>query len=181
MTSTVKNAAEAFETLDHSMTRITVIAAGSFDEFQARFDATMPASTAQDVIREVKDWRQAVALVEAKAPFGLLIYRKVDVHSVMKLAGHTTKCAYYLIGNFTVAEPAYAINPSVFLYFPFHVCLWEGPDGRPRVSLDQPSSALAIFQNEAISKVAREFDLRLGRLLQSLGCIVPEALREPTG
>ena len=22
------------------------------------------------------------------------------------------------------------INPSVFLYFPFHVCLWEGTDGR---------------------------------------------------
>src|SRR5258707_8398702 len=109
MTSTVKKAAEAFETLDHSMTRITVIADGSFDEFQARFDATMPASTAQDVIREVKDWRQAVALVEAKAPFGLLIYRKVDVHSVMKLAGHTHKNALYPFCKFIVSPPSYTI------------------------------------------------------------------------
>src|SRR5258708_9060885 len=111
MTSTVKKAAEAFETLDHSMTRITVIADGSFDEFQARFDATMPASTAQDVIREVKDWRQAVALVEAKAPFGLLIYRKVDVHSVMKLAGHTPQSASYPIGKLPGAQPPLRIHP----------------------------------------------------------------------
>ena len=179
MTITAKQEAEAFEILDHSMTRITVVADGGFDEFQARFEATMPASTPQDVIRGVENWQQAVALVEAKAPFGLLIYRKGDVHSVMKLAGHTAKCAYYLIGNFTVADPAYGINPSVFPYFPFQVCLWEGPDGRPRVSLDQPSSALAIFQNEAISKVACEFDLKFGRLLQSLSCVVPEALCEP--
>jgi uncharacterized protein (DUF302 family) len=179
MTSTAKQEAEKFEILDHRMTRITVVADGSFDEFQARFDATMPASTPQDIVREVKNWQQAVALVEAKALFGLLIYRKGQVHAVMGLAGHTAKCAYYLIGNFTVAERAYGINPSVFLYFPFQVCLWEGKDGRPRVSFDQSSSALAVFQNDAISKVAREFDLMFGRLLQSLGCVVPDALRQP--
>jgi len=44
------------------MTRITVVADGSFDEFQARFEATMPASTPQDIVREVKNWQQAVAL-----------------------------------------------------------------------------------------------------------------------
>ena len=39
---------------------------------------------------------------------------------------------------------------------------------------------MAVFQNEAISKVAREFDLMFGRLLQFLGCAVPDVLREPT-
>jgi hypothetical protein len=39
MTRTAKQEAEAFEILDHRMTRITVVADGSFDEFQARFDA----------------------------------------------------------------------------------------------------------------------------------------------
>jgi hypothetical protein len=104
---------------------------GSFDEFQQRFESTMPASAPQDVMAQVKTWQQALDLIEAKAPFGLLIYRKGDVHSVMKLAGNNTKCAYYLIGNFTVAEAGFAVDPSVFLYFPFQVCLWEGPDGRP--------------------------------------------------
>ena len=122
-------------------------------------------------------WQEALDLIEAKAPFGLLIYRKGDVHSVMKLAGHCTKCAYYLIGNFTVAEAGFAVDSSVFLYFPFQVCLWEGPDGRRRISLGQPSSALAIFKNETISSVAGEFDRRFGRLLQHLGCQVPDALR----
>jgi hypothetical protein len=35
MTSTAKQEAEKIEILDHSMTRITVVADGSFDEFQA--------------------------------------------------------------------------------------------------------------------------------------------------
>ena len=179
MTSTAPPEAEQCELLDHRMTRITVVAEGSFDAFQARFDATLPAATPQDLVREVQTWQQAVALVEAKAPFGLLIYRKGQVHAVMGLAGHTATCASYLIGNFTVAERAYGINPSVLLYFPFQVCLWEGKDGRPRGSWDQPSSAVAVLQNEVISQVAREFDLMFGRLLQSLGCVVPDVLREP--
>jgi hypothetical protein len=144
---------------------------------QKRFESTMPASAPQDVMAKVKTWQEALDLIEVKASFGLLIYRKGDVHSVMKLAGHNTKCAYYLIGNFAVAETGFAVDPSVFLYFPFQVCLWEGPDGRRRISLGQPSSALAIFKNETISSVAGEFDRRFGRLLQHLGCQVPDALR----
>ena len=176
----IQGQTDAFELLDHSMTRITVLGNGTYDEFQARFDAAMPASTPQDVMGAAGNWKNAVTLVESKASFGLLIYRKGNVYSVMKMAGPAPKCAYYLIGNFTAAQPAYVIDPSVFLYFPFHVCLWEGTDGRPRVSFDLPSSAIAIFQNEAMSKVARAFDFKFGRLLQSLGCVVPEVLREPS-
>jgi hypothetical protein len=67
MTSTAKREAEKFEILDHHMIRITVVADGSFDKFQVRFDATMPASTPQDIVREVKNWQQAVALDYATA------------------------------------------------------------------------------------------------------------------
>src|SRR5262249_40131241 len=142
----IQEQSDGFELLDHSMTRITVLGHGTYDEFQAAFDAAMPASP-QDVMRAAGTWKDAVALVESKAPFGLLIYRKGDVYSVMKMARPAPKCAYYLIGNFTAAQPAYVIDPSVFLYFPFQVCLWEGTDGRARVSFDLPSSAIAIFQN----------------------------------
>jgi hypothetical protein len=88
MAHAAKKETQGFEILGHSMTRITVVGNGSYDEFQARFDAAMPASTPQDVMR-------------------------------------------------------------------------------------------AIFQSEAMSKVARAFDFKFGRLLRSLGCSVPEILREP--
>jgi hypothetical protein len=42
-----------------------------------------------------------------------------------------------------------------------------------------PAAPLGVFRNDAISKVAREFDFMFGRLLRSLGCVVPDALREP--
>jgi hypothetical protein len=82
MTSTAKQEAEKIEILDHSMTRITVVADGSFDEFQAPIRCHDARFHSPGHRPKVKNWQQAVALVEAKAPFGLLIYRKGDVHSV---------------------------------------------------------------------------------------------------
>jgi uncharacterized protein (DUF302 family) len=164
------------EMVEHSMSRITLVGPGSYDDFQARLESVLPSSTPQDVMAKVKTWQDAIELIEAKAPFGLLIYRKGDVYSAMKLAGHDKKCAYYFVGNFTVAEKGFAVHPSVFQFFPFHVCIWEGSDGRPRIAMDQPSSALAIFDDPTIAEVGREFDRRFGRLLQHLGCEVPDGL-----
>jgi hypothetical protein len=73
MAHAAKKKPEAFELLEHCMTRITVLGNGSCDEFQARFDAAMPASTPQDVMRASGNWKDAVALVEAKAHFGVIL------------------------------------------------------------------------------------------------------------
>jgi hypothetical protein len=64
-----------YEIIEHSMSRITMMGVGNFDEFQQRFESTMPASAPQDVMAQVKTWQQGLDLIEAKAPFGLLIYR----------------------------------------------------------------------------------------------------------
>jgi len=45
MAHAAKEETQGFEILGHSMTRITVVGNGSYDEFQTRFDAAMPAST----------------------------------------------------------------------------------------------------------------------------------------
>lgn len=47
-----------------------------------------------------------------------------------------------------------------------------------QVKLPGPDHPISIQHNPA-RKVARAFDLMFGRLLQSLGCVVPDALREP--
>ena len=153
-----------------------MVAPGSYDDFQARLESVLPPWTPQDVMEKVKTWQDAIDLIEAKVPFGLMIYRKGDPYTVMKLAGHDKKCAYYFVGNFTVAEKAFAVHPSVFQSFPFLVCIWEGTDGRPRIATGLPSSALAIFDDPTIAELGREFDRRFGRLLRHLGCEVPDGL-----
>jgi hypothetical protein len=59
----IQEQTDAFELLHHSMTRITVLGNGTYDEFQARFDAAMPASTPQDVMGAAGTWKNAVALL----------------------------------------------------------------------------------------------------------------------
>jgi hypothetical protein len=98
------------------------------------------------------------------------------VHALLSLAGHTTKCTTYLIGNFTLAEKIYSTNPSA--YAPIQTCVREGPDGRPRFSFDQPSKMVAFLGNDHISKVMREGDFVFGNLVEALGCTVPDVLRK---
>jgi hypothetical protein len=165
------------EIIDRHSVRITVLGKGTFDEFTARLEKILPISTPAEIVREAKTWDDVVNKVEIKAPLGLFIYRKGPVHAVLGLAGHKRKCSTYLIGNFTVAEKTYTVAPSGFQYFPFQTCVWEGADGRPRFSFDQPSKVVEFFGSDRMTKVAREFDFLFGKLLEALGCTVPDVLR----
>lgn len=170
--------ADEVEITNRHSVRITVLGKGTFDEFTTRLEEVLMISTPAEIVREAKTWDDVVTKVEKKAPLGLFIYRKGPVHSVLKLAGHERKCSSYLIGNFTVAEKTYAVNPSAFQYFPFQICVWEGADGRPRFSFDQTSKVVEVFGSSHITAVAREFDFLFGKLLEALGCTVPDVLRE---
>jgi hypothetical protein len=99
---------------------------------------------------------------------------------VLALAGHKRKCSTYLIGNFIVAEKTYSEKPSAFQYFPFQTCIWEGTDGRPRFSFDQPSKTVEVFASTQTTTVGRQFDLLFAKLLETLGCAVPAVLLEET-
>ena len=57
MASAVKQEAEQFEILEHRMTRITVVAEGASMGSRPDFEATMPASTPQDIGRTDSDRR----------------------------------------------------------------------------------------------------------------------------
>jgi hypothetical protein len=121
--SPVSESLAPYEIVEQSMSRITLVGTGSYDDFKARLESVLPSSTPQDVMAKVKTWQDAIDLIEAKAPFGLLIYRRGYPYTVMKLAGHDKKCAYYFVGNFTEAEKGFAVHPSVFQSFPFLVCI----------------------------------------------------------
>ena len=171
---------EEFEITDRHSARITVLGRGTFEEFTARLEQILPVSTPAEIVKDARTWDDVLTKVRTKAPLGLFIYRKGPVQSVLALAGHKRKCSTYLIGNFTAAEKTYSENPSAFQYFPFQTCIWEGTDGRPRFSFDQPSKIVEVFASTQITTVCRQFDLLFAKLLETLGCAVPAVLLEET-
>jgi uncharacterized protein (DUF302 family) len=155
----------------------------SFDGFQARYEAAVPAMPRESVMRLVARkaaWPEMLELIEASAPHGFLIYFRNDVHSVMALAGDDTACVSYLMGNHTIAERMFRHDPRAMLYAPLHTVIWEDAAGGAWFTVDQPSTQFASFQVPEITEVGIELDDKLARLLEYLDVPVPAPLRSQT-
>jgi uncharacterized protein (DUF302 family) len=116
-------------------------------------------------------------LIERSAPHGFLIYFRNDVHRVMALAGDSTDCISYLMGNHIIAERMVRHDPRVMLYAPLHTAIWEDNDGNSWFTTDQPSTLFASFKVSEIAQVGVELDRKLAALLEYLEVPVPDGSR----
>ena len=104
----------------------------SFDEFQARYEAAVPALPTEAVTRLISQtapWPEMLNLIDEEAPHGFLIYFRNDLHPVMALAGNRNACTSYLMGNHTIAERMFRHDPRVMLYAPLHTLIWQDGAG----------------------------------------------------
>jgi hypothetical protein len=160
----------------HTANRLIVEVDTPFEEFQAQFEAAMPAARAADFFSGAATWDEARKRVAAVAPFGMIQYVKGPVGDAFALAGHHVRCAYYIVGNFSEADAVFARDPSTFQYMPFHVFLQETPSGGIKFCFDQPSSTLSVFDDHEITQGALRFDRHFVELLEHLGAPVPPEL-----
>ena len=172
---------ESYKVVEHATRRLIVEAPLGFDVSEKRIEECVPAATALDLSAGCTSWDDVVERVKDTSPIGMLRYRKIERHPVMKLAGHQLRATSYALGNFLVAEQMYGVDPSIFQYLPFEVILWEDPDGRTYFSFQQPSSVLANFDDEKFGSYGREFDGKIARVLRAMGCTVPRILEESAG
>ena len=119
-----------------------------------------------------------LAVTEAAAPHGFLIYWSADVTPVMALAGDGGRCVQYLMGNHTIAERMYRHDPAVMLYAPLRTAICTGPNDRTYFVVDQPSTVFSSFGIREITEVGSELDRKLTGLLKALGAPVPDVLAE---
>ena len=57
-----------------------------------------------------------LALIDASAPHGFLVYFRNDVHPVMALAGDEAACVSYLMGNHTIGRAHVRTRAGVGIY-----------------------------------------------------------------
>ena len=155
----------------HTVNRLVVEVAGSFDEFRGRFEEAVPQidpSAIPDFVGRRAPWDEVVAAAAEAAPHGFLIFWRLDTTPVMSLAGHTTRCTAYLMGNHTIAEQMYRHDPAVMLYVPLRTVIYAGPGDRAFFAADQPSTEVATFGLAPVTQVGTDLNRKLTNLLRTL-------------
>jgi Domain of unknown function DUF302 len=163
----------------HTVNRLVIEVAGSFDEFRARFEEAVPQidpSAIPDFVERRAPWDEVVAAAAEAAPHGFLIYWTAAATELMALAGDRGSCVSYLMGNHTIAERMYRHDPAVMLYAPLRAAIYADGDGRVRFAIDQPSTVFDSFGTPEITKVGYELDKKIAALLTALDAPVPDVL-----
>jgi hypothetical protein len=165
--------------IPHQVNRLVIDAADPFDAFRQRYEEAVPnvdRDTLAALVRRHARWDEVLAVTEAAAPHGFLIYWSMDMTPVMTLAGDGGRCVQYLMGNHTIAERMYRHDPAAMLYAPLRTAICIGPDGRTSFVVDQPSTVFSSFGMREIREVDIEPDRKLAELLEALGAPVPDVL-----
>jgi uncharacterized protein (DUF302 family) len=164
--------------VQHTVTRLEVEVGATYDDFRRRYEAAVPAcppDLLDELLRGEGDWHRVKERTDAAAPHGFLIYWRLDVEAMMRLAGDDCRCTAYLMGNHTIAERMFRHQPEVMLHAPLRTVITEG-DGTARFCIDQPSTLFSSVGHPAIAAVGLELDRRVADLLRHLGAPVPGAL-----
>lgn len=165
--------------VEHTVTRFEVEVGATYDDFRRRYEAAVPACP-PDLLDELRrgtgDWTRVQERTDAAAPHGFLIYWRLDVEAMMKLAGDDFRCTAYLMGNHTIAERMFRYHPDVMLHAPLRTVITEDDGGSARFCIDKPSPLFSSFGHPAIAAVGRELDRKVADLLRHLGAPVPAAL-----
>jgi hypothetical protein len=164
----------------HQVTRLVFDTGQPYEEFRARYEAAVPALDEKrlaEFAARGATWPEVIADADASAPHGFLIFWRLDTTPVMSLAGNTTRCTAYLMGNHTIAEQMYRHAPAVMLYVPLRTVIYAGPDDRALFATDQPSTQVASFGFAPVTQVGIDLDRKLTALLDALD--VPAI--EPSG
>src|SRR5216683_2142898 len=96
--------------------RLSFDTAQPYADFRRRYEEAVPeissAHLAEYAARGAR-WDEVVADAVKSAPHGFFIYWRTDLTPLMSLAGSTTPCSAYLMGNHTIAQRMYRHDPAV--------------------------------------------------------------------
>jgi hypothetical protein len=90
--------------------------------------------------------------------------------------GEQRPCTGYLMGH-AIPDKLYRKDPAVMLYSPLRTLIYIDSRDRTRFAVDQPSTALSGFADQAITRLGVDLDRKLAELLDSLGVDASQIVR----
>lgn len=167
-----------FDRQPHSMTRIDISTGVAFEEFVTALEEAALAfdpAPVQRILAEGGNWEDVRAAVTQNAPNELMVYGKIDATALLGIAGHRTRATEYLIGNHVIAETMFGHDPRALLYAPLRVLVYSDADGNAVFAMDQPSAAFGSLRIDEVTRVGKELDRKVVRLLGVIGVDADEA------
>jgi uncharacterized protein (DUF302 family) len=166
-------------TSSHEVTRFKIETDEPYTVFCERFAQAVPPLNEQrlaEFVEQQAPWHIVLEDAAVSAPLGFFIFWHIDVSASMALAGNTTLCTEYLIGNYTIAERMFRVDPRAMLYVPLRVLIYAERGAPTTLVIEQPSSVLSSLSNLQVTAVGRELDLKIATLFRHLGIFVPHEL-----
>jgi uncharacterized protein (DUF302 family) len=167
----------------YSVTRLSITVEGTYEEFRRRLHDAVPTLDAKRLagfVERKAPWDEVVADANANAPFGFFVFWMLDVDPSMSLNGNTARCSEYLIGNHTIAERMFRIDPAAMLYVPLRAVIYQLSGDSVRFVIEQPSTMLSSLGSDPIERIGLELDQKLATLFAHLQIPVPKELAEPS-
>ena len=161
--------------VDHPSRRLVVALPQTYDEARERYESLVPEV---DSVRfsETASWQATLDFAETNAPHGFMRYYRSDITAAMTGSPSSWKTTQYLMGNHTIAERMFRLDPSVMLHAPLRTVLYVDPDGDTKLAVDQPRLLFDSYDKPEIAAVGRELDGLLAGLITLLGGDVPPQL-----
>jgi hypothetical protein len=164
-----------------AVTRFSTELPGSFEDAIAAFEANVPAAalaTLAGVLEWRRDWETVVHWTKARATRGFLRYWKLDIGSLMAVAGGESRCVSYLIGNHVTAQRLFRDDARAMASAPLLVSITQDPEQPVLLTSSIPSSQIVRegAVSEDVAAVGEEADRSFAGLLTALGARVPDGI-----
>lgn len=116
----------------------------------------------------IDEAEQQVRDALAAQGFGVLTH--IDVQSTFQAKLHITYRPYRILGacNPTLAHQALEADPSIGLFLPCNVIVFEGEDGAIWAQAIEPTAMFASINHPQVEPLAQDARARLSRALDTL-------------
>lgn len=161
--------------VEHGVRRLVVPMPHDYDAARELFETLVPAA---DLARfyHLGSWQAALELAEINAPYGFMVYQRLDLTALMAGSESFWRATQYLMGNHTIAERMFRTDPLVMLHAPLRVLIYVDPAGVTNLAVDQPSTLFDSYADPEVSAAGQDLDRLLSRLIGLLGAAAPPEL-----
>jgi uncharacterized protein (DUF302 family) len=126
---------------------------------------------AQDSVVKVESqhsFDQTVSQVKsATSQNGLMVMGHLDQGKVLSMTGLQLKGESFLVGNPNMGKKLFTADPTVGVFVPIRIFVYEGSNGHTYVSYEKPSVALGQLNNPQVSMMAKMLDQKVQGIAQA--------------
>lgn len=103
-------------------------------------------------------------LKQLVAKNGMMVLAEINHGKILSMTGLSLNGIAFFVGNPQIGKQLFTADRGVGIGVPIRINVYEGTDGKTYVNYVKPSSILASFENETVTKTAQMLDQKVEML-----------------